>query len=132
MIRRPPRSTLFPYTTLFRSVGAHGHASPCVGHGTGPQCHTFCGVGRGRRAEGGRVGRKRLCPWTHGGAGLAGNASAVTVGAGKVGGCVGTGPHGGCTFALGLGCGAQREVAIALSIRPGPESRRAVSIGSCG
>src|SRR3712207_7067567 len=25
MIRRPPRSTLFPYTTLFRSVH-HGHA----------------------------------------------------------------------------------------------------------
>src|SRR6266496_4404347 len=24
MIRRPPRSTLFPYTTLFRSVGAPG------------------------------------------------------------------------------------------------------------
>src|SRR2546429_3884391 len=23
MIRRPPRSTLFPYTTLFRSVGQH-------------------------------------------------------------------------------------------------------------
>src|SRR5258707_12773448 len=23
MIRRPPRSTLFPYTTLFRSSGAH-------------------------------------------------------------------------------------------------------------
>src|SRR2546430_12126845 len=23
MIRRPPRSTLFPYTTLFRSQGAH-------------------------------------------------------------------------------------------------------------
>src|SRR5688572_32072240 len=23
MIRRPPRSTLFPYTTLFRSVGVH-------------------------------------------------------------------------------------------------------------
>src|SRR5690348_17642050 len=23
MIRRPPRSTLFPYTTLFRSTGAH-------------------------------------------------------------------------------------------------------------
>src|SRR2546426_4228113 len=23
MIRRPPRSTLFPYTTLFRSVGFH-------------------------------------------------------------------------------------------------------------
>src|SRR3712207_8419822 len=30
MIRRPPRSTLFPYTTLFRSAGLHerllGHA----------------------------------------------------------------------------------------------------------
>src|SRR3712207_7607473 len=25
MIRRPPRSTLFPYTTLFRSAGHHGH-----------------------------------------------------------------------------------------------------------
>src|SRR2546429_4852013 len=24
MIRRPPRSTLFPYTTLFRSVGVEG------------------------------------------------------------------------------------------------------------
>src|SRR3712207_7252292 len=25
MIRRPPRSTLFPYTTLFRSVTQRGH-----------------------------------------------------------------------------------------------------------
>src|SRR5258707_9399144 len=25
MIRRPPRSTLFPYTTLFRSAYAHDH-----------------------------------------------------------------------------------------------------------
>src|SRR3712207_9202526 len=25
MIRRPPRSTLFPYTTLFRSLGAEVH-----------------------------------------------------------------------------------------------------------
>src|SRR5438445_4280862 len=37
MIRRPPRSTLFPYTTLFRSrpggcgVGHHGHVA--VAHG---------------------------------------------------------------------------------------------------
>src|SRR2546427_5951177 len=28
MIRRPPRSTLFPYTTLFRSVGLHHQCSP--------------------------------------------------------------------------------------------------------
>src|SRR3712207_7290409 len=27
MIRRPPRSTLFPYTTLFRSVTAQGHTA---------------------------------------------------------------------------------------------------------
>src|SRR5256885_15769952 len=31
MIRRPPRSTLFPYTTLFRSPG-RGPARPCAGH----------------------------------------------------------------------------------------------------
>src|SRR3712207_9404933 len=41
MIRRPPRSTLFPYTTLFRSVGSailivesYGYVYPFVrGHG---------------------------------------------------------------------------------------------------
>src|SRR5258708_14089008 len=27
MIRRPPRSTLFPYTTLFRSTKDHGNSS---------------------------------------------------------------------------------------------------------
>src|SRR5438105_5176564 len=31
MIRRPPRSTLFPYTTLFRSAGGYpmGTVTPC-------------------------------------------------------------------------------------------------------
>src|SRR5256885_6000956 len=34
MIRRPPRSTLFPYTTLFRSVRITGHAAGRrAGHG---------------------------------------------------------------------------------------------------
>src|SRR3712207_7542123 len=34
MIRRPPRSTLFPYTTLFRShVRIHGTALRVVGRG---------------------------------------------------------------------------------------------------
>src|SRR3989454_7065473 len=28
MIRRPPRSTLFPYTTLFRSASGHWHDLP--------------------------------------------------------------------------------------------------------
>src|SRR5689334_25326116 len=30
MVRRPPRSTLFPYTTLFRSEDASGHAPETV------------------------------------------------------------------------------------------------------
>src|SRR3712207_6950719 len=30
MIRRPPRSTLFPYTTLFRSRNAHEHVLHAV------------------------------------------------------------------------------------------------------
>src|SRR2546423_3342346 len=44
MIRRPPRSTLFPYTTLFRSLSAgttvkggdfaqSGHGSCCISNG---------------------------------------------------------------------------------------------------
>src|SRR3712207_7270931 len=36
MIRRPPRSTLFPYTTLFRSDGHHGlHRAQGVPAGRG-------------------------------------------------------------------------------------------------
>src|SRR2546429_4597382 len=31
MIRRPPRSTLFPYTTLFRSLLQQGKAIGCFG-----------------------------------------------------------------------------------------------------
>src|SRR2546422_11743524 len=30
MIRRPPRSTLFPYTTLFRSLFEQGEAVPSI------------------------------------------------------------------------------------------------------
>src|SRR2546430_5773365 len=33
MIRRPPRSTLFPYTTLFRSVQKYGRTTSLT-HGT--------------------------------------------------------------------------------------------------
>src|SRR3712207_7756850 len=39
MIRRPPRSTLFPYTTLFRSrqrLDQRLHARDLVGHGAEP------------------------------------------------------------------------------------------------
>src|SRR2546422_6702613 len=37
MIRRPPRSTLFPYTTLFRSLPAAG-AMRLVVNGEGREC----------------------------------------------------------------------------------------------
>src|SRR5256885_12018318 len=33
MIRRPPRSTLFPYTTLFRSISDKGWVRTRQGHG---------------------------------------------------------------------------------------------------
>src|SRR5258708_31202327 len=41
MIRRPPRSTLFPYTTLFRSSSS---TSPCLT--TGSPCHPSRSVTR--------------------------------------------------------------------------------------
>src|SRR3989454_2267765 len=37
MIRRPPRSTLFPYTTLFRSERAGAAGERAVGGREGPQ-----------------------------------------------------------------------------------------------
>src|SRR5689334_23676207 len=43
MIRRPPRSTLFPYTTLFRSVG---QAARGVGTGGEAQQPGRCDVGQ--------------------------------------------------------------------------------------
>src|SRR5574340_1587409 len=47
MIRRPPRSTLFPYTTLFRSADSIGSDCACVrGGGRGGD------GGRGRGVEG--------------------------------------------------------------------------------
>src|SRR2546430_10297637 len=45
MIRRPPRSTLFPYTTLFRSRDQDGTSEP---HGRAAQLHRI--LGRRRRA----------------------------------------------------------------------------------
>src|SRR2546426_6121260 len=51
MIRRPPRSTLFPYTTLFRSLMGVAHVGhqlrvtqPAIGHHDGRgQCETAPG-----------------------------------------------------------------------------------------
>src|SRR3989454_2962239 len=36
MIRRPPRSTLFPYTTLFRSPGSHPEPAACSARQSAP------------------------------------------------------------------------------------------------
>src|SRR2546426_10323433 len=61
MIRRPPRSTLFPYTTLFRSPffttkpGATG-LGMCLAHGIvsrhGGQIEVDSGLGRGTTVRG--------------------------------------------------------------------------------
>src|SRR3712207_7448737 len=57
MIRRPPRSTLFPYTTLFRSCGAAGPDSPRArgagggGDGTSADAAGVDGGGEGAGPE---------------------------------------------------------------------------------
>src|SRR2546429_3936154 len=43
MIRRPPRSTLFPYTTLFRSRGLHRLLGIGVGRGDEADVHDRVG-----------------------------------------------------------------------------------------
>src|SRR5689334_23536331 len=49
MIRRPPRSTLFPYTTLFRSrVGAAGYIAYLA---LAPEIPHLLALGRERRSE---------------------------------------------------------------------------------
>src|SRR3712207_8162505 len=53
MIRRPPRSTLFPYTTLFRSAGDRRHAGGAAGGAFALP------PGDGRRAERGAGGKVR-------------------------------------------------------------------------
>src|SRR2546429_8868110 len=54
MIRRPPRSTLFPYTTLFRSLyrqHARGNSLYCnEGNGKFQNVSSQAGVGMGRWA----------------------------------------------------------------------------------
>src|SRR3712207_8934192 len=65
MIRRPPRSTLFPYTTLFRSRGLRGRGtrrrlpwpwpiptrSAACSRSSAPPCCPYRGSSPGRRAS---------------------------------------------------------------------------------
>src|SRR5690554_2810401 len=73
MIRRPPRSTLFPYTTLFRSLEAVPAAGPLQlveqgGHEActrGPEGMTECDgttIDVGALPQGGRIGPTVLHP----------------------------------------------------------------------
>src|SRR2546430_4514265 len=62
MIRRPPRSTLFPYTTLFRSRAGlgHGEIGACPeGGGGGGAVVGGARIGRGGARDGGRIGDAR-------------------------------------------------------------------------
>src|SRR5256885_4206954 len=56
MIRRPPRSTLFPYTTLFRSLAAAALPGPAPACGRAP---AGAGEQRHRARRGGQRGRHR-------------------------------------------------------------------------
>src|SRR2546422_7216718 len=64
MIRRPPRSTLFPYTTLFRSVGAIAVApsdANVIYAGTGESCirgNISYGDGMYKSVDAGKTDRK--------------------------------------------------------------------------
>src|SRR2546427_7777311 len=65
MIRRPPRSTLFPYTTLFRSAGftpgiaqRHGHIAQPARMAYAPDGAAFGQAQKGRLVPGKEVDRK--------------------------------------------------------------------------
>src|SRR2546430_4459300 len=66
MIRRPPRSTLFPYTTLFRSVEVSDPALRCGsgqrrGPHRGPSGRAVSGLRRSRSGPRRGRGRQRYC-----------------------------------------------------------------------
>src|ERR1044072_9876300 len=99
MIRRPPRSTLFPYTTLFRSilVGDLG-TSETVGIGSGGT-----GVSGSTGNTGGETTFGSLVSAWGGDPGLASSASATfVVGSGGWGGTLGIGDFGVDGFTGGI------------------------------
>src|SRR2546430_11120730 len=63
MIRRPPRSTLFPYTTLFRSLRPVAIACLAAITPGGPSCARFPATSYPRvssRIPGGEIGRAHV------------------------------------------------------------------------
>src|SRR3712207_149186 len=55
MIRRPPRSTLFPYTTLFRSQGGGARGSPRQGKPASATAQSRARVTHSSASDGGAV-----------------------------------------------------------------------------
>src|SRR3989442_11519298 len=51
MIRRPPRSTLFPYTTLFRSNCPTKASTSCLSRRNTPPVPAACSAWTSRRSE---------------------------------------------------------------------------------
>src|SRR3712207_6975864 len=64
MIRRPPRSTLFPYTTLFRSPRARGRGRGRRGRRTGGGLRDAAHDASSYLARGARH-REGAAPWRH-------------------------------------------------------------------
>src|SRR2546422_11335398 len=63
MIRRPPRSTLFPYTTLFRSLGEHATRHQRADRSDPEQPHGHVDAGaEAEQPEGGRPAEQRPAP----------------------------------------------------------------------
>src|SRR2546427_9519905 len=63
MIRRPPRSTLFPYTTLFRSPAAReDRTHPCAAAGHDPALRWDGRRHRDARGGDGGIHRSRRAP----------------------------------------------------------------------
>src|SRR2546429_9002803 len=88
MIRRPPRSTLFPYTTLFRSAWRRSESArigSCPGSNSGGRPN----IGRGPKS--GRARRRIAC----GGGGPGGPPSPLLREKSKAGGPAGGGRGGG-------------------------------------
>src|SRR5256884_9480422 len=62
MIRRPPRSTLFPYTTLFRSIGLDAGEREIEGPGMPEAAGTPARPGLADSAAGKEFGTARTAP----------------------------------------------------------------------
>src|SRR5258708_37864932 len=135
MIRRPPRSTLFPYTTLFRSPrpgAAHCHAparsarerAPGAATAAGAhllsrrrpwRAHFTHGAGRAADAGAGNIGVDPLAPGSDERTGKSVDGTAVhdDKQAPRSGGRGGAGEGAACSRAVGSANGGRRRMMLA-------------------